>query len=377
MYNYLQADISASAIRANLQAIRARLREGVKICAVVKCDCYGHGQELLLPVIAPLADVLGVATPAEALHLRDQGVLMPILVFFSAFGETAEGTGLSSTLDELLRRNVTLTVTADREVDILCRAIERTDADARIHVKIDTGMTRSGVLPSDAPRLIHRLRNHPAIRLTGVFTHLATADEADKTAVRRQLRLFEDTCATCEIGPGIVRHAANSAAIIDLPEAQYDMVRPGIAMYGYPPGDELHESLPLRPAMRLTAHLMQIKTVPAGTKTGYGLTHAFTRDSRVGLVPVGYGDGYLRSLSNRAMMRVAGQDVPVRGRVSMDQTIVDLTDCPEANVGDVVEIISPNPDDPHSMEHLARLADTIPYEIMCRLGRRVRRTLVE
>jgi len=164
---------------------------------------------------------------------------------------------------------------------------------------------------------------------------------------------------------------------VDLPETHLEMVRPGIAVYGYQPSDEMHVRLPLQPCLRLTGRLMQVRPMPAGSRCGYGLRHTFERDSRVGLVPVGYADGYLRCLTNKTVMRVRGQLVPARGTISMDQTIVDLTDVPSAAVGDEVEIISPDPADPHSVENLARLAGTIPYEITCRLGDRVRRRLVE
>jgi alanine racemase len=238
-------------------------------------------------------------------------------------------------------------------------------------------MGRSGVLPEAAPALVSRLRAGGNVCLTGLYTHLATADETDKKYARSQFRRMMGVVESCGGRSGLTLHAANSAATIDLPETHLDMVRPGIAMYGYQPSEDMHNRLPLRPAMRLTGRLMQIKTLPAGSRCGYGLTYAFPRDARVGLVPIGYGDGYFRSLSNRASMRVRGQDVPIRGRVSMDQTILDLTGLPEARVGDEVEILSGDPTAAHSVENLAQLAETIPYELTCRLGRRVRRVLVD
>jgi alanine racemase len=375
MHNYLRAEISTSAIRWNFARVRERLAEGVQICAVIKANAYGHGQDLLLGLMGELADWLAVATPAEALHLRERGYEGPMLVFFSS--ATAGGENLSATLDELLARRVTLTVASRAELEVLSEATRRTGIDAKVHVMIDTGMTRSGILPADAPGMLAWLREEPAMRMTGVYTHLATADEADKTFAREQLTRFRDVVDRCGVGPSIVRHAANSAAVADLPESHFDMVRPGLALYGYHSSDELHHPLELRPSLRLTAHLMQIKTVPAGTRVGYGQTHEFTRDSRVGLVPVGYGDGYFRCLGNRAQMSIGGRLVPVVGRVSMDQTTVDLTDHPSAAVGDEVEIISSDPSAAHSLENLARQAETIPYEIMCRLGQRVRRFLVD
>jgi len=242
---------------------------------------------------------------------------------------------------------------------------------------IDTGMTRPGVPAGQAPQLIAAARAAPHVKLTGLYTHLAAADEADKTSARGQLAAFDRAVEQSGGRAGLTLHAANSAAAIDLPESHLDMVRPGIAIYGYQPSDEMNTRLPLRPCLRLTGRLMQIKPVPAGSRCGYGLTYEFPRDGRVALAPVGYGDGYLRCLSNRSTVRVRGADVPVRGRVSMDQLILDVTDCPAAEVGDEVEIFSPNPADPHSVENLARLAGTVPYEVTCRLGGRVRRILVD
>ena len=172
---------------------------------------------------------------------------------------------------------------------------------------------------------------------------------------------------------GLIIHSANSAGIIDLPQAHLDMVRPGISVYGYQPSDHMLRRAELRPALRLTGSMLLVKDVPAGGQCGYGLTYTFTEPGRIGIVPIGYADGYPRCLSNRSTMRVGGIDVPVRGRVSMDQTIVDLTGAPQARAGDEVEIISSDPASPHSVENLARLAGTIPYEITTSLGRRVQR----
>jgi alanine racemase len=237
-------------------------------------------------------------------------------------------------------------------------------------------MTRSGAPAERLGDLVAEVRRRKAVKLEGIYSHLATADETDKHAAHDQLGRFQAAVAAAGGTAGLTLHLANSAATIDLPETHLDMVRPGIAVYGYQPSDEMTHRLPLRPAMRVTGRLMQIKSVPAGSRCGYGLTYTFPRDSRVGLVPVGYADGYLRGFSSRTTMRVAGRDVPVCGRVSMDQVILDLSDTPAAQVGDEVEIISTDPAAPHSVENLARLAGTIPYEITCRLGRRVRRVLV-
>ena len=172
-------------------------------------------------------------------------------------------------------------------------------------------------------------------------------------------------------------HAANSAATIDLPEAHFNMVRLGIALYGYRPSDGLIHDMALKPCMAVFAKLIAVKHLPKGSRSGYGLVHEYNRDSRVGIVPIGYGDGYFRNLSDRAVVRVMGVDAPVCGRVSMDQMTIDITDIPAAKVGDEVEIISSDPSAPNSVENLARLAGTIPYEITCHLGHNIRHVLVD
>jgi len=376
MENYLNAEISASAVAANLALLRGLLAPGVKLCAVVKADCYGHGLSALLGTVAGAADCLAVATPEEAIALRRMGYERPILMFFSACA-FADGNERRDALAELIAQNITLTVASEAELAVVGEVAAKVGSQAVVHVKIDSGMGRSGVLAECAGPLIRQARREPAVRLAGVYTHLATADEADKSCAREQLTRFLRAVESGGGREGLTIHAANSAAAIDLPQTHLDMVRPGIAVYGYQPSDEMHNRPPLRPALRLTGKLMQIKDLPAGSRCGYGLTWTFQRPSRVGLVPVGYADGYLRCLSNRATMRTGGCDVPVCGRVSMDQVIIDLTDVPQAAIGDDVEIISPDPDAPHSVANLARLAGTIPYEITCRLGKRVRRTLID
>ena len=376
MESYLTAHISASAIRANLALLRGRLSPGTKLCAVVKADCYGHGQDLLSGLLSEEADCLAVATPEEALHLRHLGSRLPILVFFSACAY-AEGAERRDALEALIAADVWLTVVSPLEVAWLAEAARRVGRSAQVHVKIDSGMGRSGVLPEAAPDLIRRIRQEPSLRLVGLYTHFATADEADKAYTEQQLQRFLAAVEASGGRSGLLLHAANSAATIDLPHTHLDMVRPGIALYGYQPSDQMRVKLPLRPALRLTAPLTQVKSLPAGSRCGYGLRHTFARESCVGLVPVGYGDGYFRCLTGKAAVRVRGRMAPVRGTVSMDQIIVDLTDVPGAAVGDEVEILSPDPAAPHSVENLARLAGTIPYEVTCRLGHRVRRVLVD
>ena len=372
----LTAEISASAIRTNLKLLRRLLAPSTKLCAVVKANCYGHGLAMLLGVISEMADCLAVTTAGEALELRRLGYEGGVLTFFppSSYGQEESLCGL---LDELIAKQITLTIVSPQEVDAVSIAAGRVGRSAEVHVKIDTGMTRGGTPADRAPALIEKIRSVEGVQLAGLYTHFATADEADKDFTRQQLKRFLATVEAVGGRSGLTLHAANSAAAIDLPETHLDMIRPGIAVYGLQPSDQMHTKLPLRPAMRLWGRLMQVKDVAARSRCGYGLTYTFQRDSRVGLVPMGYADGYLRCLSNKATMRVRNRDVPIRGRVSMDQIIIDLTDVTEAKPGDMVEIISADPTAPHSAENLARLAGTISYEIVSRIGPRARRVLVD
>jgi len=374
MESYLTAHISTSAIEHNLALLRGLIPPATKLCAVVKADCYGHGLGNLLGLLSRHADWLAVTNPEEALALRNLGYERPLLMFFSACAN-ADGRELHDTLAWLIAEHVTLTVVCPTEVDALAQVAAEIGAVAEVHVKVDSGMGRSGALPAAAPALVDKIRRTPAMRISGMYTHFATADEAEKSFARRQLETFLATVEACGGRSGLCLHAANSAATIDLPEAHLDMVRPGIAIYGYQPSDDMANKLPLRPALRLTGRLMQLKTLPPGHKCGYGLTYTTPAETPVGLVPVGYADGYPRCLSNRATMRIRGADVPVRGRIAMDQVIVDLTAVPSAAVGDEVEIISNDPANPHSAENLARLCETITYEITTRLGNRARRVL--
>ncbi len=373
MAGILRAEISAAALRHNVERIRGAIGPDVEICAVVKADAYGHGMSEVVPVLAPLVDRLAVTLPPSALRLRELGWEGPILTFFRAAG-AAPADELNEVLAAQVAAGVTLTATGVEDLSVIEAAAARAGHDAEVHLKVDTGMTRSGVLASEAADLLARLSRSPSIRTTGLYTQLASADAVDLTSARDQLALFDRVEADRE---GLVLHAANSAGMLALEDSHYDMVRPGLALYGCYPSPEMRRPLDLRPVLRLTARLLEVKLAPAGSRTGYGGAHTFSRETPIGLVSVGYADGYPRMLGGRAMMGVGGTDVPVCGRVSMDQVVVDLSAVEGALVGDEVEVISRDPRAPHCLERLAALAATIPYEIICGLGKRVERVLVD
>lgn len=364
MKNYLTASISASAVRYNIARVRACIGSGVKLCPVVKDDCYGHGMDVLYPVLAGLVDGFAVASPHEALALRRRGYKGFVLCLLSAYFDELE------VQDELVRQSITQTVMSKTALASIRAAAERVGAAAQVHLKVDSGMGRLGVPVRQAADLIQSIHELADVELSGIYTHFATAEEADKTTTLQQLKAFVSILPK---GGNLLIHAANSAAALDLPESHFNMVRVGLALYGYRPSN----GMDLKPCMEVFAKLIAVKHLPKGSRSGYGLAHEYNRDSRVGIVPMGYGDGYFRNLSDRAVVRIKGVDAPVCGYVSMDQMTVDITDIPAAKVGDEVEVISADPAAPNSVENLARLAGTIPYEITCHLGHNIRHVLVD
>jgi alanine racemase len=369
--DYLVAEISSSALQANVALIRRELKPQTKFCFVAKANCYAHGWLQCKDAVGPMADWVAVATPEEAIAVRESGWRRPVLLLMASGFPADPPSGATSRerLRQLVSRDVTLTLAAPADLATISAVAAEAGRPAQVHVKIDSGMTRSGVLPEGAPALVHQARRQDGIALTGVYTHFAAADEKDKTSAHEQLARFLAAIQACgNDAAGLLRHAAASAATIDLPESHLDMVRVGTAIYGHQPSDDMLRKLPLRGVMRLVGRLTQVKDVPAGVRVGYGGTYRFDRSAKIGLVPIGYADGYWRSFSNRAVMRIAGHDVPVRGRVCMDQTIIELTGVPNVKVGDEVEIVSPAADAPNSIENLARLANTITPDVMSRFG---------
>ncbi len=364
--DYLTAQISASALKTNIELIRRELKPTTKLCFVAKSNCYAHGWLQCQDAIKPFADWVAVATPAEALAIRHSGWQRPILLLMAS-GLT--GIISNERLRRLIARDVTLTLADPNDLPVIAAAARAAGRPAQLHLKIDSGMTRSGVMPDKAPALMQQARQQTDVALTGVYTHFAAADEKDKSSAYKQLACFMAAIqASGKNAEGLLRHAAASAATIDLPESHFDMVRVGTAIYGHQPSDEMLRTLPLRGVMRLVSRLTQVKEVPAGRRVSYGQTYGFEKPAKIGLVPIGYSDGYCRAFSNRAMMKVGEQYVPVRGRVCMDQTIVELTGLPDVKVGDAIEIVSPDAAAPNSIENLARLANTITPDIMVGFG---------
>ncbi|MDZ7372486.1 MAG: alanine racemase, partial [candidate division KSB1 bacterium] len=250
---------------------------------------------------------------------------------------------------------------------------------ARVHIKVDTGMGRVGVGWEQAVPFIQEACRTPGIAVEGIYTHLATADERDKSFAREQLARFGRVLQRLEqIGiRGLLRHAANSGAILDLPEAYFDLVRPGVSLYGYYPSTETSESIPLRPAMTFKTRVAFVKDVPAGTPLSYGRTFVTDRPTRIATLPVGYADGYNRLLSNRGEVLIGGRRYPVVGRVCMDQILVDVGPNGPVQVGDEAILFGRQGQEEISVRSLCEKLNTIPYEITCWVSKRVPRVYVD
>ena len=367
MKSYLHAELSATALRENVAALRTLLDPATALCPVVKDDAYGHGMIEVFEALKDRTDGFAVASPGEALALRAAGWGGFLLCFLSAYLDDVE------VRETLVREEVTQTVMSEEALRAIEAAAARVGKPARVHLKIDTGMGRLGIRPERTAAMLEAIRRAPHVTPTGIYTHFAKADEPDDPATTEQFERFR---ALLPHAGGLIRHAANSSALLAFPETRLDMVRPGIAVYGLHASPALHGRIDLTPCLRVTAKLIAVKHLPKGSRSGYGLTHRYERDSRVGVVPVGYGDGYFRAFSGRSIMCVRGRPAPVCGRISMDQTTIDLTDVPDAVPGDEVEVLSAESGAPNGIENLARLADTIPYEIACRLGRAISRRIV-
>lgn len=358
------AEIDVEAIAHNIVRIRESLGPGVGICAVVKADGYGHGAAAVAQVaLASGASMLAVAIVNEALDLRRQGFVCPILVLGPAEPRDAS---------RIVEARLDATVYDINAARALSLAASESGTTARLHLKIDTGMHRVGCEPARAADLAAAISRLPAVRLAGVYSHFATADAQDTGFAHEQLVRFKSVLSELEalgIDPGI-RHIANSAAAIRMPEAHLDMVRLGIAMYGLAPSASRVWELPLEPAMSLWTRISMVKDIAEGETVSYGRRFQAARPTRIATLPLGYADGWPRALSGKISVHVNGYLAPLVGTICMDQCMLDVTDVPGVKTGDEIVLFG---DGGLSIDAMAKALDTINYEVVCMVGRRVPR----
>jgi alanine racemase len=361
------AEVNLAAIRANMAALRQQLAGDITIIAVVKANGYGHGAvEVSRALLEAGADMLAVALPAEGVELRRAGFTCPILVMGSMLGRE---------VPLALEHNLMVTVFSEPFAYEVASQAQAHNLRCPVHVKVDTGMGRLGLPAAEAHEAVPRIARLAGLEVVGLATHFASAEEEDRTFTYHQVGLFRSVLTACQSAGLTFRyiHTANSAGILNIPEARFNTVRPGIILYGLSPGEHLLAPLPLTPALALKSVLTAVRKVPAGTPLSYGRTFTTGRPSLIGCVPVGYADGYCRALSGRALVGVRSSFAPVVGRVCMDQLLVDVTDVPDAAVGDEVVLYSAQADHPNSVEAIARLLGTIPYEVVTTITARVPR----
>ena len=389
----VKAYISRKNLRHNAALIRKICGNQTKICAVVKANAYGHNAKSVVKTLnanindceinhlgslpqtgssVQYADCFAVSSIEEAEQIFPFAQGKNILITAPLF------CGIAPELVKLAQiRAFHCTICSLDALKYLKSILDPAAGKINIHLKIETGMGRLGCYPDQAQNLLAELEPSDYFNLTGVYTHFATADEPELDFAHQQLDHFTAFLAQTKLDhrPNLTIHTSNTSAALRFPQARMDMVRCGIGLFGYT--NIAESNWDLKPVLRVEAPVIQIKTIPVGQTCGYGRTFRTQRDTRIGIVPVGYADGLFRQLSNRATMRFQNTNLPIIGRISMDLTIIDLTDCPVSHEGMSVTVVDDDPQSPANAENLAKLAGTIPYEILINIGNRVKRELVD
>jgi alanine racemase len=371
------AEIHLSNLRHNVQALRSLLKPDVQLMAVVKADAYGHGA---LPcthaVLDAGADTLGVGIVSEGIELREQGIQAPIQVLVGIFPDE---------VDDLIQHNLTTTLHSRSLAESLAQRAGHFGKEVGVHIKVDTGMGRLGIAPDQIPGLVEFITGLKNIRIESIFTHLSSADDEDPGFTQNQIKRFQSALEQLEVAKFSIplAHCANSAALLQFPESQFNLVRPGIALYGALPAPRLapvvesltmeNRKFSLLPVMQWKTRILTINSLPKGSPVSYGKKFITQRESRIATLPVGYADGLERILTHRMNVLVRGHKAPQVGTICMDMCMVDVTDIAEAQEGDEVVLFGQQGEATITADEMAAQAGTIPYEIFCGVGKRVPR----
>lgn len=367
-YYRVKADIDLDAIHENVVNAKALTKPGTKLMAIIKADAYGHGAVMVAHTLEDVADAYGVAILEEGIELRQSGINKPILIL---------GYTPAPLYPAMIKYDIATAVFEYDMAKKMSDAAEKIGKKAKIHIKLDTGMSRIGFKQDDESlEVIKRIAELPGIEIEGCFTHFATMDEKDKTKAMKQFERYMDFVERIE-DAGIkipVKHVSNSAGIIEKPEVNLDMVRDGICVYGMYPSDEVDKTkLKLTPAMEIKSYVSFVKTLEAGVEIGYGGTYTTTEETIVATIPVGYADGYSRALSNRGRVLIKGKSFPIIGRICMDQFMVDISSKPDIKQGDEVTLVGRDGDEYISIEEVADMSYSFNYEFVCDIGKRIPR----
>ena len=374
-YQRVWAEVDLDAVCYNMEQMHGNIDPHTKMVGVIKTDGYGHGAIPIARELEKMDYVWGYATATveEALSLRRAGMEKPILILGYTFPYCYE---------DLIRYEIRPAVFREDMLSQLSECAARLGKKAKIHVKVDTGMTRVGIRPDESGlTFVKKVLATQGVELEGMFTHFARADEKDKTYARRQLKRLKDFMELVEKETGYhipLKHCSNSASIVELPEANMDLVRAGITLYGLWPSDQVSkEIVPLKPVLSLRSHIVFVKEVEEGVGISYGGTFVTPHKMRIATIPVGYGDGYPRGLSGKGYVLIRGKKAPILGRVCMDQFMVDVDGIPEAKEGDVVTLIGRDGEETITIEQLGELSGRFNYELACDLGKRVPRVYLK
>ncbi|WP_035292370.1 alanine racemase [Clostridium sp. KNHs214] len=375
MFRHLRpvwAEIQLDKLANNMREIR-RVSKSKDIIAVVKADAYGHGALDVAPVFLENgANRLAVAVISEAVELRRGGIECPIMIL---------GFTPPNLIDNLLRYDIEQTVYSYDFAEEISKMAVKSNKIAKIHIALDTGMGRIGFLPEEnSVEQVYKISKLPNIIVEGIFSHFSAADEKDKEYTYKQLEHFNWFYNKLkDKGVNInIRHIANSAGIIDLPETHFEAVRPGIIQYGYYPSEEVSkDKINIKPAMQLKTNVVHIKKIPAGEYIGYGRKFKTTKDSVIATLPVGYADGYTRLLFAKGKVIINNKFAPVVGRICMDQCMIDITDVEDVKVGTDVILIGETEEIKFNAEDAAEILGTISYEVVCMISKRVPRVYIK
>lgn len=362
-----RAIIDLGAISRNIAEIRKKIGNKRGLMAVVKADGYGHGAvEVSRAALRSGADFLGVALPEEGQQLREAGIEAPILVVGLIQPEEAY---------KVVKFQLSQAVASVELLEALNHEASKVSTWISVHVKLETGMGRIGVKPEDAVSFVRKVKSFKNLNLEGLFSHFSSADEKDKTFSERQLQLFDQVIGNLQLAGIEVpkKHIANSAAILDLPQSYYDIVRPGIMIYGLYPSREVSHSIELKHAMTFKTKISEVKVVPPGTPISYGRTFITKKKTTVATLPVGYADGYNRLLSNHGEVLVKGRRAPVIGTICMDMCMVDASSVEDIRPGDEVILFG----EELPVDEIAAKIGTINYEVVCGVNKRVPRIYIQ
>lgn len=372
-YSRVYAKIDLDAIAYNMEQMKQNIRPETKVMAVIKADGYGHGAVQIAEMMERWNYIWGfaVATLDEAVVLRTEGIQKPILVLGCVFPDQYM---------EMLKHEIRMNIYTEEMAESISRMAAREGKTAYMHIKLDTGMSRLGFgINEQSAETIKRISKMPNVNMEGIFTHFTKADEKDKSFTKKQIQEF--VWMTERLKEKNVRftyeHCSNSAGIIDVPEANFDIVRAGISTYGLYPSEEVDKTnIKLKPALALKSHVAFVKEIERGTPVSYGGTFVAKEKMKIATIPVGYADGYPRSLSNKGYVLIRGKKAPILGRVCMDQFMVDVTQIEGVSFGDKVTMIGKDGNEILPVEVLSELSGRFNYEFVCDLGKRIPRVYV-